>query len=162
MHNTVGVIYLISCNKCSKQYVGQTFRKFRIRINEHIYDIKNQKDTVCSDHFNSRGHSLDNLRVQIIEKVMPNETHTLLKREKLWIQTLITRAPFGLNCHDQKNKLFVSQLLLKSSLFIFCANLLKSSSFILQNLNMYMHSHFLSPIQLDYLLLLQCKSISTF
>ena len=98
--NTVGVIYLVSCNKCSKQYVGQTFRKFRIRINEHVYDIKNQKDTVCAHHFNSKGHSLDNFRVQIIEKVMPNDTHTLLEREKLWIQRLITRIPFGLNSHD--------------------------------------------------------------
>ena len=30
--NTVGMIYLISCNKCSMQYVGQTTRKFQIRL----------------------------------------------------------------------------------------------------------------------------------
>ena len=65
-----------------------------------MYDIKNQKDTVCAHHFNSKGHSLDNFRVQIIEKVMPNDTHTLLEKEKLWIQRLITRIPFGLNSHD--------------------------------------------------------------
>ena len=98
--NTVGVIYLISCNKCSVQYVGQTTTKFRIRLKEHINDIKNKRDTVCSFHFNSRGHSGDNLRAQIIEKVCLNDTHTLLEREKLWIQTLVTRSPHGLNSHD--------------------------------------------------------------
>ena len=98
--NTVGVIYLISCNKCSKQYVGQTYRKFQVRIKEHIGDIRTNKDTVCAIHFNSQGHSLDNLRVQIIEKVCPNTTHTLLEREKLWIQKLATRKPLGLNSHD--------------------------------------------------------------
>ena len=98
--NTVGVIYLITCNKCSIQYVGQTSRKFRIRLKEHVNDIKNKKDTVCGLHFNSRGHSIDNLRAQIIEKVCPNNTHTLLEREKLWIQSLVTRLPHGLNSHD--------------------------------------------------------------
>ena len=98
--NTVGVIYLISCNKCSKQYVGQTTRKFQTRIKEHIGDIKNNRDTVCAIHFNSRGHSIDNLRVQIIEKVCPNTANTLLEREKLWIQTIVTRKPHGLNAHD--------------------------------------------------------------
>ena len=98
--NTTGVIYLISCNKCAKQYVGQTSRKLQIRVKEHINDIKNNKDTACGSHFNSRGHSLDNLRVQVIEKVMPNNPHTLLEREKLWIQTLSTRHPNGLNAHD--------------------------------------------------------------
>ena len=90
----------ISCNKCSKQYVGQTTRKFQTRIKEHIGDIKNNRDTVCAIHFNSRGHSIDNLRVQIIEKVCPNTANTLLEREKLWIQTIVTRKPHGLNAHD--------------------------------------------------------------
>ena len=95
------MIYLISCNKCGIQYVGQTTRKLVTRIGEHINDIKNNKvDKVCGAHFNSKGHSLANLRVQLIEKVIPNNTHTLLEREKLWIQTLNTRLPNGLNSHD--------------------------------------------------------------
>ena len=33
---TIGVIYLISCQKCPKQYVGQTSRSFSKRIMEHL------------------------------------------------------------------------------------------------------------------------------
>ena len=99
--NTVGVVYLISCNKCSTQYVGQTSRKLQTRMKEHISDIKkNKRDKVVGVHFNSTGHSLGNFRLQVIEKVIPNNTNILLEREKIWIQTLQTRCPNGLNSHD--------------------------------------------------------------
>ena len=36
---TTGVIYLITCDKCKIQYVGQSGRSFHDRIREHIYDL---------------------------------------------------------------------------------------------------------------------------
>ena len=96
---TKGVIYLTTCTKCKKQYVGQTFRRLSDRIKEHIYDIKNNKDKISGIHYNSPGHSLANFRVEIIEKVIPNTTHILLEREKFWIQKLNTVIPHGLNSH---------------------------------------------------------------
>ena len=33
---TTGVVYLITCDKCKIQYVGQTGRSFHDRIREHI------------------------------------------------------------------------------------------------------------------------------
>ena len=51
-------------------------------------------------HFNSTDHSIDNFRVQIVEKVLPNNTNILLERERLWIRTLVTKDPNGLNSHD--------------------------------------------------------------
>ena len=70
-------------------------------MKEHINDIKNdKKDKVIGAHFNLKGHSLYNFRLQVIEKVMPNNTNILLGREKIWIQTLQTRSPYGLNSHD--------------------------------------------------------------
>ena len=75
---TVGVIYLISCNKCNIQYIGQTCRRFNTRMKEHITAIKKCEDTIIGTHLNTVGHCLDNFTVQIIEKVCPNETHILL------------------------------------------------------------------------------------
>ena len=58
-----------------KQYVGQTTRKLVDRIKEHAADIRLEKDKISGIHFNPPGHSLDNFRVQILEKVSPNHTN---------------------------------------------------------------------------------------
>ena len=97
--NTIGVIYLVTCNKCCLQYIGQTSRKFNIRMKEHINDIKKAEDKIMGIHYNSPGHSLDNFTVQIIEKVTPNTPHMLLERERMWILKFNTVTPFGLNSH---------------------------------------------------------------
>ena len=34
-YNSQGVVYLITCGKCSKQYVGNTVTSFRLRFNNH-------------------------------------------------------------------------------------------------------------------------------
>ncbi len=38
---TENVIYLITCKKCGKQYIGETYRQFYIRMNEHLRYIRN-------------------------------------------------------------------------------------------------------------------------
>ena len=96
---TLGVIYLVTCKKCNKQYIGQTFRKFCIRMKEHLTDITKVEDKIISTHYNSPGHSIDDFSVQVIEKVLPNSTHILLERERLWILKFRTVIPLGLNSH---------------------------------------------------------------
>ena len=97
--NTEGVVYLITCTKCNKQYVGQTGRKIVDRLKEHLYYIRKKKEaTGC--HFSAEGHSNSDLRVQIIEKVVPNTSNMRLEREDLWIRTLATKRPNGLNKND--------------------------------------------------------------
>ena len=95
--NTTGVVYLTSCLKCGIQYVGQTKRKFADRIREHWLSIVNKKDTANGLHFNSKGHSVDDFRAMVLEKVMPNSNAFLLEREDKWIKTLDTKDPLGLN-----------------------------------------------------------------
>ena len=34
------LVYLLSCNRCGKQYVGETCRTLRVRMQEHLRDIK--------------------------------------------------------------------------------------------------------------------------
>ena len=97
--STLGVIYLVTCRKCNLQYIGQTSRKFCVRMKEHITDIKKAEDKVMGRHFNLQGHSLDDFTVQVIEKVMPNNPHILLERERFWILKFSTVIPLGLNSH---------------------------------------------------------------
>ena len=63
-HLTQGVIYLISCKKCRKQYVGSTITSFRYRFNNHKSSLtrfgRGQRG-ICGEHlyshFFSEGHS---------------------------------------------------------------------------------------------------------
>ena len=93
---TSGVVYLTTCEKCKKQYVGQTGRTFHTRIREHMYDIKRGKKT-SGIHYTSEGHEHSDFRVQIIEKVTPNTEFHRLEREEYWIKKFVTMTPFGLN-----------------------------------------------------------------
>jgi hypothetical protein len=76
---TTVIIYLTSCEKCKKQYIGQTGRKLRERFEEHLYNIC-QKKEVTGTHYTSTGHSHWDLKVQVLEKVTPNTPRFRLER----------------------------------------------------------------------------------
>ena len=57
--------------------------------------VKNEKTT--RTHFNSKGHDHLDMRVTVVEKVIPNTTNYRLEREDWWIKTLKTKTPKGLN-----------------------------------------------------------------
>ena len=95
---TLNIVYLITCTKCKKQYVGQTTKQLNTRINHHRSDIRNKKSTYIAKHFNLPNHSLAD-PVQPIDKATDtNNTITELYRlEAFWIKTLRTNIPKGLN-----------------------------------------------------------------
>ncbi|OCT92649.1 hypothetical protein XELAEV_18015707mg [Xenopus laevis] len=100
------LVYLITCLKCQKQYVGCTSRTLKERIREHLSQIKNPKTIEKSNitrHFSRcNGSDLAYFSVQGIEKVRlgsrgGNLAGLLAKRELFWIFYLHTRLPLGLN-----------------------------------------------------------------
>lgn len=93
------IIYLIGCNKCGKQYVGQTSLTLRDRFTRHRFDIKHKENKAVANHFNSFGHSMNDCSILPIEAVSNKEN--LRKREAYWIGKLKTMSPFGLNLHDE-------------------------------------------------------------
>ena len=96
---TTGVIYLLTCEKCNLQYVGQSGWSFHARIREHMHSIVKNEKTIGM-HFNSKGHDHLHMKATVIEKVIPNTPHFRLEREEFWIKTLHTKAPYGLNIRD--------------------------------------------------------------
>ena len=96
---TSGVVYLINCSSCNKQYVGQTGRKFHQRMMEHLNSIFHKTNTI-GIHYTSPKHSHNDFRVQVIEKVLPNTVNQRLEREEYWIKILGTKTPLGMNKQD--------------------------------------------------------------
>ena len=92
------IIYLITCLKCKKQYVGQTSNQLNTRINQHRSNIFNKKSTYIAKHFNLPDHSILDLKVQPTDKATSsNPGRDLYRLETFWIKTLGTLTPHGLN-----------------------------------------------------------------
>ena len=99
------LIYLISCKKCPKQYVGETKNTLRQRSSAHRSDIKLKKETPVAFHFNLDDHSIQDLIITPIESLdfsATEEDTTKLRQERevWWIERLNTARPAGLNIHN--------------------------------------------------------------
>ena len=115
------LIYSITCQKCNKQYVGQTKRKLGARFQGHFYKIKSAQEFLakssqnnatkfCKDavglHFSKPDHrGTPDLKIQVLDFIHlpPHSERSLklrLKIEKSWIHRLRCTAPHGLNIFD--------------------------------------------------------------
>ena len=95
--NSKCIIYVIQCSKCSKQYVGQTDRLLKDRLNNHRSDVRLLKPTAVGLHFNLPGHSFVNLSIFPIQDLSLIAPSDRLRVEQRWIHILNTRYPFGIN-----------------------------------------------------------------
>ena len=97
---TRNIIYLITCVKCNKQYVGETGRCLSDRLTDHRSCILNKKQTPIAIHFNEHGHSSTrDLKAIAIEKIADPTYNNNIRRERelVWWGKLGTRYPQGLN-----------------------------------------------------------------
>lgn len=100
--NSEGVIYLVDCRKCGKQYVGCTITSFRTRFNNHKSSLNRYgegKRNICGQqlyaHFYGEGHlGLKDFMVRVIDTTNVNDP---TKREGFWIEKINCYAPLGLN-----------------------------------------------------------------
>ena len=86
-------------------YVGETGRSLLSRINGHRAGIIKDGQSLLYKHFRLNGHSVADMKVQILEKIyhssenpVNNRLHRRL-RELHWIKELNIAAPYG--CNDQ-------------------------------------------------------------
>lgn len=63
------LIYCIKCKKCKKQYVAQTKRTLKERINEHITSVKREHlKTEVSRHFCDPNHNgIDDMEIFVLD-----------------------------------------------------------------------------------------------
>ena len=95
------LVYLITCQSCAKQYVGETTQPLHKRVNGHRSDVKAKSSTFLYQHFNQPGHDFSNASIQIIDFVDSNISSDIKNDLKLleddWIDKLGTAFPLGLN-----------------------------------------------------------------
>ena len=62
--NRCGVIYLGKCNTCDKEYIGETARSMKIRINEHLH--KKEQPTAIKEHLAISKHHMETKSFSIL------------------------------------------------------------------------------------------------
>jgi len=67
--NKTDVVYKIRCNDCDASYVGQTERKLKTRIKEHMNNFKldPSRHSVLTEHMRELNHSFDWNNVLILD-----------------------------------------------------------------------------------------------
>lgn len=104
--NSKYVIYVITCNICKIQYVGCTTTPLKVRIRRHLSDVRKPlaiNISMVSRHFiQSHAGDTSSLSFVGLERIFKpvrggDRRKTLLLRESMWILTLDTRIPRGLN-----------------------------------------------------------------
>ena len=87
---TENVIYLITCEKCGIQYVGETGQKVRKRLNNHRNRLRQLSGLYLYQHFSSDGHTEDDISITPIEDV------TLTPTDKISLSAKrLEREDFG-------------------------------------------------------------------
>ena len=98
------LVYLITCNKCLKQYVGQTVDMFRSRWNNYKDNSRKfDRGEDCMQrhlykHFQLLGHTAFFARyfITLIDKADPRILNRIpTKHEDYWIHTLNKRNTHG-------------------------------------------------------------------
>ena len=95
--NSTDIIYVITCSKCRIQYVGQTGRRLKDRLNNHWSDIRLNKATAIAKHFNLPRHTCQDLKIVPIFSLINKNFDEKLSIEKQYMRTLNTIYPHGLN-----------------------------------------------------------------
>ena len=86
--DTTSVIYCITCSKCRIQYIGETGRKLKERISEHLgYTKLKNTNHSTGVHFKKQGHVM---KVSVLEVFGPNDRATRQKKEQFYINIFDT------------------------------------------------------------------------
>ena len=99
------LIYLLTCNKCRKQYVDQTVDTFRYRWNNYRSNSRKEAHGISCmqehlyEHFCDSEHSgfLNDVSITFTDKTDPTNP---LQRGNYWKHTLKTFAPYSLNIKE--------------------------------------------------------------
>ena len=82
-------VYLIQCEKerCQQKYIGYTHQEFRERMCQHLGYVRNKLlNKATGQHFNLPGHSKNDMKFTILEKVKSNDPLLRKRKRKLHIR----------------------------------------------------------------------------
>lgn len=93
--NTASVVYMLEY-ACSVRYIGSTVHRLKVHIQDHVSRIRNATlEAPLVQHFTQQQHNCTAFIVVVLPHI--DTYKKLLQREALWIFSLETLHPHGLN-----------------------------------------------------------------
>ena len=91
------IVYILTCYRCNKMYVGETYRPLNERFKEHERSARLQTDNPVGQHFKSAPHNLKtDLRIAAIWSTSREGAYRKHFESKM-ILSLGTKQPHGMN-----------------------------------------------------------------
>ena len=81
---------MVRCNRCHKQYIGETKRRLKDRFNEHRRPVDKQtisKPTTVLEHFLSNDHNASDMLLIPLELIKSNRDSVRKAREAYLIDS---------------------------------------------------------------------------
>ncbi len=103
---TDNLIYMLTCDYCGVQYVGQTLNRIMDRVNSHLNDIKHQRETPIAQHMkihSTRSEYPFSINILQLISAAPRSDRASALRDKwesAWMARLNSYVPLGLNIKD--------------------------------------------------------------
>ena len=110
--DTKNLIYMIQCNRCNLQYIGETKRRLKDRFNEHRRTIDNpktkSKPTTAAEHFlSSPNHTANDMQLIPIEKIFSNRDSIRVRPKKLFFNFKRQNTCTSWPQHSRRNILII-------------------------------------------------------
>ena len=113
-YHSKNVIYMIHCNHCSKQHLGETKRRLKDRFNEHCRPVNNpsniSKPTTVWEHFLTNDQSANDVTLIPLELIKCNRDSVLKARDAYLIERGNTLEPLGMNKKMKCHTFFISSI----------------------------------------------------
>ena len=89
------IIYIMTCEICDIQYVGESSNTLNTRCRGHESAIRNENDHPVAQHYNSYNHSLHDYNIIAVDR--EPEKNKRLRLEEAWMFLMDSLHPKGLN-----------------------------------------------------------------
>ena len=91
------IVYCITCDRCTVQYIGESERKLQERFSEHKgYALNAKLSKATGEHYSQKGHKISDMQVTILEKIFSTDPAFRKEREKYYIMKMNSKYK-GLN-----------------------------------------------------------------
>jgi hypothetical protein len=89
------LVYLMTCNICNINYVGETSNTLNQRCRGHESTIRTNKEHPVADHYNTNNHTPESYSITAIDR--EPDKNRRLRLEDAWMILMQTLHPYGLN-----------------------------------------------------------------